>query len=37
MKNKSVAIFRNYYTYDFGKGYQTLGQEDRLCSPKSKP
>lgn len=31
LKNKSVAIFRNYYIYDFSKGYQTLGKEDRLC------
>ncbi|EPN9528313.1 hypothetical protein ACT5AM_003006 [Cronobacter malonaticus] len=29
-------MFRNYYIYDFGKGYQTLGQEDRLCFTKIK-
>ncbi|EPX7408167.1 DUF943 family protein [Cronobacter dublinensis] len=31
LKNKSAAIVRNFYIYDFGKGYQPLGKEDRLC------
>ncbi|WP_331251991.1 DUF943 family protein [Cronobacter turicensis] len=36
LKNKSVAIFRKYYIYNFGKGYKPLDKEKRLCFAEIK-